>query len=300
MTDPTTTAMSATGADLPPEVAAALAQPVSGTLGTVDADDRTWATIAWGDGGDPPVLLLHGVTSNAGIWWRVAPAIAASGRRVVALDMPGHGRTQGWSGRHRFEATAGEVASFIRAAELDRADLAIVGHSWGAMVTAYLPSAGVRPATLVLLDPPALTLGRLKTLTEQPTEVKYETLEDATAAVRAANPAWSDGDVSAKAQALIEFNAELVLAALLRNGSWDAGMAALRRPEARGIPAWLIRGEWDTGGFIPDSKVPELRTQLGDNRVITIAGGPHSPQRTHPEATILAILTALGGSAAVR
>jgi hypothetical protein len=29
--------------------------------------------------------------------------------------------------------------------------------------------------------------------------------------------------------------------------------------------------------------------------VITIAGGPHSPQRTHPEATILAILRAVNG-----
>jgi hypothetical protein len=27
--------------------------------------------------------------------------------------------------------------------------------------------------------------------------------------------------------------------------------------------------------------------------VITIADGPHSPQRTHPEATVLAIVSAL-------
>ena len=116
------------------------------------------------------------------------------------------------------------------------------------------------------------------------------------AAVRTANPSWSEGDVAAKAQALTEFNPQLVLDVLLRNGSWDSGMAVLRDPKARHIRAWLIRGEWSTGGFIPDSKVPGIERQLGADHVITIAGGPHSPQRTHPEATILGILTALQGA----
>jgi hypothetical protein len=34
--------------------------------------------------------------------------------------------------------------------------------------------------------------------------------------------------------------------------------------------------------------------QLGSERVITIPGSPHSPQRTHPEATTFAILRAVG------
>jgi hypothetical protein len=61
-----------------------------------------------------------------------------------------------------------------------------------------------------------------------------------------------------------------------------------------GVDAWLIRGEWDTGGFIPDFKVPAIEAQLGADHVITVAGGPHSPQRTHPEATVVAILRAIG------
>jgi hypothetical protein len=161
------------------------------------------------------------------------------------------------------------------------------------MVTAHLPAAGIRPATLVLLDPPALTLGRLEALTQEPTERNYTTLEDATAAVRAANPTWTEGDIAAKAQALTEFDPDLVLAVLLQNGDWDAGMAALRDERAAGIPVWLVRGEWAMGGFIPDFKIPDIELQLGADHVITIAGGPHSPQRTHPEATVLAILRAI-------
>lgn len=291
--------LTATAADLPSAIAAALASPSDGTPGEVDAGGTRWPTLAWGDPAAPPVLLVHGVTSNAGIWWRVGPAIAAAGRRVVAVDMPGHGRTTPAPRSHRFLDTAAELAGFMRAAALDRVDqagpaLAVVGHSWGGMVVAHLPAAGLAPRTLVLLDPPSLTLARLRALTKSPTERDYATLDEATAAVRAANPTWSDGDVRAKAVALTEFNPQLVLDVLLKNGDWDAGMSALRHPNAAASDAWLIRGEWDTGGFIPESRVPRIEAQLGADHVITIDGAPHSPQRTHPEATVVAILRALG------
>jgi pimeloyl-ACP methyl ester carboxylesterase len=286
--------LTATAADLPPAVAAALADPPPGESGQLAVGDATWPTTSWGEPADPPLLLVHGVTSNAGIWWRVAPALAAAGRRVIAVDMPGHGRTDPAPRSHLFADTAAELAAFARAAGLDRPDLAVVGHSWGGMVAAHLPAAGLAPRTLVLLEPPVLTLGRLKALTEEPTDPDYATLDEAVAAVRAANPSWSEGDVVTEAKALTEFNPELVLDVLLKNGNWDGGMAALRHPSAGGVATWLIRGDWDAGGFIPDFKVPEIEGQLGVDRVVTIAGGPHSPQRTHPEATILAILRAIG------
>lgn len=291
----TRTRLTATASDLPPAVAAALAEPTPGEPGAVDAGGSMWPTLRWGRSDDPPVLLIHGVTSNAGIWWRIGPAIAAAGRFVIAVDMPGHGRTAAAPRSHRFADTADDVVSFIRAAGLDRSDLAVVGHSWGGMVTALLPTAGLAAARLVLLDPPVLTLERLRALTQGPTERDYATMAEAVEAVRRTNPAWTDRDVEAKARALTEFNPELVLAVLLKNGDWDGGMAALRDPSAAPTPTWLIRGEWATGGFIPDSKVPKLEAQLGPGHVITIAGGPHSPQRTHPEATVLAILRAIAG-----
>ena len=296
----------ATAADLPHAVATALAHPGAGKPGAVVASGTTWPTISWGRETDPPILLVHGVTSNAGIWWRIGPALAAAGRHVIAVDMPGHGTSAGSRHQagppgvpepaprsHRFIDTATELAAFIRTAGLDRPDLAVVGHSWGGMVSAHLPAAGLAPRTLILVDPPALTLGRLRAHTEAPTERDYSTLEAATAAVRATNPTWTDGDVEAKARALTEFNVQLVIDVLLRNGNWDAGMAALRHPAAARSSVWLIKGEWANGGLIPDSRARRTEVQLGAEHVITIAGGPHSPQRTHPEATLVAILRAL-------
>ncbi len=287
--------LTATAADLAdPRSRPRWRDPSPGETAEVDVDGTTWPTTSWGDPAHPPLLLVHGVTSNAGIWWRIAPALAAAGRRVIAVDMPGHGRTARTPRSHRFADTAAELVAFVRAADIDAPDLVVVGHSWGGMVTAHLPAAGLRPRTLVLLDPPVLTLGRLKALTEEPTERDYATLEEATAAVRASNPEWSDGDVRAKAQALTEFTPQLVLDVLLKNGNWDGGMAALRDPSAVGVDAWLIRGEWSTGGFIPDFKLPAIERQLGADHVVTIEGAPHSPQRMFPEATLLAILRAIG------
>ena len=287
--------LSATANDLPAPVADVLAHPPSGESGDVDVDGTSWGFVRWGSSSDRPLLLVHGVTSNCGIWWRVGPALAATGRSVIAIDMPGHGRTP-WRGRHRLADTASDVAAVVRAMGMDRPDLEVVGHSWGAMVSAHLPIAGIRPSVIVLIDPPHLTVPQLEALTRQADERPYESLDEAVVAVRATNPSWSEGDVVAKARALTEFSAAAVLAVLIQNGDYDAGMTALADPSATGIPVWLIRGEWDAGAFIPEPAVSAIEAQLGADHVITIAGGPHSPQRTHPEATVLAILRALAGA----
>ena len=286
-------ASAATAANLPAAVAAALAQPAPGRERILDAAGYAWRALEWGEAADPPLLLVHGVTSNAETFWRVAPAVAAAGRHVLAVDLPGHGRTGGWLGRHRFTETAADVAAFARAAVIGRPGLALLGHSWGGMVVAAMPAARLRPDRLILLDPPVLRLAGLEDMTRDPLELPYPSLDAAVAAVAAANPGWSDGDVRAKALGLTQFDPEAVLAALLENGDWDGGLASLADPAAAGIPTWVIRGAPDAGGLVPDATLPAFRARVGRGHVITIADAPHSPQRTHPEATTLAILRAL-------
>lgn len=210
--------------------------------------------------------------------------------------MPGHGQTQGWRGRHRFDGTAADIAEFVRAAGLDLPDLAVIGHSWGAMVGSRLPGAGLRPRVIALLDPPALTVAQFEVFVQDPSEQLYSSYDAAAAAMRAANPTWTDGDVAAKAHGLTTFNPEAVLAVLLENGDWDAGMSAARQADEAGVPMWVIRGEWGAGCLIPDALVPRLEAAFGRQRVVTIQDAPHSPQRTHPEATLVALLRALESS----
>ena len=266
---------------------------MTGTARVVDAAGYTWHMVEWGEPTDPPLLLVHGVTSSSETFWQVGPTLAASGLSVVAVDLPGHGRTGGWRGRHRFIETAEDLAGFIRAAELDLDALPVLGHSWGAMTVASLPAAACRPERLIMLDPPALRMDELLGLSEDPTEQRYDDLADAIAVIRSSGVGWSEGDIRAKAIALTQVDPAAARAVYLENGGWDAGLAALSDPAAEAVPTWVIRGEPAHGGLTADEEFAALTDRVGSDNVITIAGAPHSPQRTHLEETVLAILRTL-------
>jgi pimeloyl-ACP methyl ester carboxylesterase len=288
-------AIVATEADLPPAVAAALerADPSDETRSTTTAAGIPFSSIAWGDPSDRPLVLIHGVTASARLWWRVGPALAATGRRVVAVDQAGHGLTGHWQGHHRFSDNAADVAAWVRASGLDVPEVQIVGHSWGAMTAAALPRNGIRPATLVLLDPPAIPHALISLMVRDPGERPSPDLETNRLRVAAQNPDWSEEDVLAKAEALVQLDPEAARAVLVDTGDWDGGLADLSDPAADGIPTWLIRGDPASGGYVPDPVLPGFAARIGADHVLTIDGAPHSPQRTHPAATIAALLRAL-------
>jgi pimeloyl-ACP methyl ester carboxylesterase len=288
--------IAATALDLPREVASALASAPAGEQATVEAAGIPFAVRSWGNPADPPLLLVHGVTSSSDTWWRVGPALAATGRHVRAPDLPGHGLTGHWAGRHRFRDTAADLAALVRAVGIDRPNLEVVGHSWGSMIVAALPSAGIRPRVLVLLDAPVLPLASMAALLDDPVERPFDDLGEAVRAIGSANRSWSYGDVVAKATSLTRFEEGAARAVLLDNGDWDGGLADLADEAAAGIDVWLIRGEPATGSYVPEAALPAFAERIGAGHVLTIAGGPHSPQRTHPPATLVALLRALDGT----
>jgi len=85
-------------------------------------------------------VLLHGAGLDHRMWAGVSPALAAAGRRVLALDLPGHGRSTGSPPGEIVEA-AGWIRRFLDAAGLDR--VALAGFSMGALVA--LETAALAP-----------------------------------------------------------------------------------------------------------------------------------------------------------
>jgi pimeloyl-ACP methyl ester carboxylesterase len=288
-------AIVATAADLPPAVAAALenADPRAETRVTTVASGIPFSALTWGHPADRPLVLVHGITASARIWWRVGPALAATGRRVVAVDQAGHGLTGHWQGHYRFRDNAADVAAWIRASGLDVPDVQIVGHSWGGMTAAALPLSGIRPGTLVLLDPPAVPYALISQVVSDPSEMPNRDLATNRDRLAAQNPDWSAEDVLAKAEALTQTDVDAARAVLLDNGDWDGGLADLSDPAADVVPTWLIRGDPSAGGLMPDAALPGFAARIGAEHVLTLAGAPHAPQRTHPAATTAAILRAL-------
>lgn len=287
--------MTAPSLDLPAAVTNPLESPTPdpGTRVTTVAAGIPFSSIRWGDPDDRPLVLIHGVTASARIWWRIGPALAATGRRVIAVDLPGHGETGHWLGHHRFRDNAKDVAAWIREAGLATGDLQVVGHSWGAMTAAALPLAGIPPSTLILLDPPAVSLALMSEMASDPSEQTYPGMTEAIAQLTAANPAWPVGDIEAKAEALVQLDIEAARAVLLDNGDWDGGLADLAEPAAAGIPIWIVRADPAAGGYLSDTVVPAFEALIGADHVITLAGAPHAPQRTHPIETTRALLRAL-------
>lgn len=96
---------------------------------TLSAGDRRLRYREAGRGGRA-IVLIHGAGTSSLLWLRLLPALSRWGR-VLALDLPGHGRSEG-PGLARVELYREVVRTFCAALELERPVLA--GHSMGGAV----------------------------------------------------------------------------------------------------------------------------------------------------------------------
>ncbi|MFE9664192.1 alpha/beta fold hydrolase [Streptomyces sp. NPDC005955] len=118
---------------------------------TVHVDGVKLAYRVAGPEDAPPLVLLPALGETAGDWEPVASLLALH-RRVYALDLRGHGRSD-WPGEYAVDRMRADVRGFLDGLGLHRVDL--IGHSLGGIV-AYLVAAD-RPARvhrLVLEDVP--------------------------------------------------------------------------------------------------------------------------------------------------
>jgi len=93
-----------------------------------------WAEVGE-ESGAPPVVLLHGLNNSYLSWSRVAPLLATD-RRVLMLDLPGHGQSGRPNVGYKLAWYARVVARWLEAVGIEKAD--IVGHSFGGGVAQML------------------------------------------------------------------------------------------------------------------------------------------------------------------
>ena len=98
---------------------------------------------AGGDG--PPIVLVHGLPGTAYDWKALVPALAASGRRVLAIDRIGYGYSgPRVDGNYSLRANTEDLLAFLEALDLE--DALVVGWSYGGVMA--MDAAVVDPSRI--------------------------------------------------------------------------------------------------------------------------------------------------------
>ncbi|MBJ7597840.1 MAG: hypothetical protein DLM67_12370 [Candidatus Nephthysia bennettiae] len=148
-----------------------------------------------GDAQEPALFMLHGLSSNALVWGRMAEHLP--GRRMVALDQRSHGPSDRPAEGYASSELVADAAHAI--GELGLGRPLVLGHSWGASVA--LDLAASRPdlaAGLVFVDGPPAAMSRVMSWVEasrrmQPPLPIYTDLDQAVEAQRQyLGEAWAE------------------------------------------------------------------------------------------------------------
>ncbi len=105
------------------------------------------------EGAGAPVLLLHGEPTWSFLWRHVIPQVVGAGRRAIAPDLIGFGRSdkptdQGW---YTYDRHVEMVTRLV--VELDLRDIALVVHDWGGLIgLRFAVENADRVGRLVILD----------------------------------------------------------------------------------------------------------------------------------------------------
>ena len=83
------------------------------------------------DAAQPTVVFIHGVLNDHSVWILQSRYLAHHGWNVLAVDLPGHCRSEG-EAPSSVEEAANFVAALLDAVGVERA--ALVGHSWGSLI----------------------------------------------------------------------------------------------------------------------------------------------------------------------
>jgi pimeloyl-ACP methyl ester carboxylesterase len=221
-------------------------------------------------------VLVHGVTGWHRTWWRVGPALADRGWRVVGVDLRGHGRSPRILGHTSVPELADDLGATIET--LGASADALIGHSLGAAVSAEL--AFTRPdlvGCIVLEDPPAVT--RVDDVAwrenlDREIRAAQERPEDEVRRERAANPSWLDEDVRQNVEGRALADREGLVATFAR----DTGARVLELAPLLTLPALYLLAAEERSAF-PAEPRRRLEATLPSTARLVVVDAGHTIHR---------------------
>jgi pimeloyl-ACP methyl ester carboxylesterase len=239
----------------------------------------------------PSIVLLHGAGMDHTVFALQARALAYHGRNLLALDLPGHGRSEG----PPLDSVAAMADWVLRAASsLGLELLRIAGHSMGALIALEAAArGGTRVEALVLMGfvPEMRVHPDLLASARAGSHTAVELMTSWSLGARAligANPApglWLMGSVLS----LLERAPSAALAADLSacDSYRDAAQAAARIR----CPTLLLLGGEDR--MTPPARGQAFAGRFAQARVSVLAGVGHMMMLEDPAATLTALRTLL-------
>ena len=238
----------------------------------------------------PLAVLVHGVTSSSRTWWRVGPALAERGYRVLAVDLRGHGA----SPRAVAGLSVADLAVDVAETVEGPVDL-LVGHSLGALVALEL--VGRRPGfarRLVVEDPPgsaSVDWAALAAGIEADTRRAVTDPGGLRRDLEAVNPAWPPGEVERRVADLADCDAQAIAATVRPGVPFDLPALLAAAP----LPVLLLLAEETLGSSLLGLDRKAAVEALPDGTTRVLPAG-HSAHREALDAWLAALDAWLAGS----
>src|SRR4051812_35691920 len=137
-----------------------------------------------GDPTAPAVVFIHGVTMNSQSYGWLTGEIMR-GRRILRVDLRGHGRSEWRPGSYTLDSYVDDIASIIR--ERVGHPAVVVGHSLGGCIAWHLAQHCADVVSAVLLEDPPLFLGNREAFDRSGYREVFLAVREAVSAIQAQN-----------------------------------------------------------------------------------------------------------------
>ncbi|GAA2242789.1 alpha/beta hydrolase [Herbiconiux moechotypicola] len=255
-------------------------------MSTVDLTTLHWGEPhAGGADARPTALLLHGLPSAAGTWWRVADALADRGWAVTAPDLRGHGASPR-TVRYRLEDYAADVARLTPAGRGSSGGAPwnlVIGHSLGGAVAVVAAHAHPEWARALLLLDPVLTVAP-----EEADGLVAELLPDLealdAAALHRAHPRWHVEDAVQKVNAARVVSPYTVERTIRDNPDWALVETVAGLP----VRVRVLAADPALGATFTAATGERLAREAADFGFRVLQGVSHSVHREDVDAVVAA------------
>jgi pimeloyl-ACP methyl ester carboxylesterase len=237
-----------------------------------------------------PVLLVHGLASNARLWDGVAQRLGSAGHPVVAVDQRGHGRSDVPPDGYDTQTCAADLSALIATLGWTGARAPVVaGQSWGGNVVLNLAARHGKVAAIALVDGGWLRPGaRFATFEEcwqvlAPPSFEGMRYSGLAAQIAARHPDWPPEAIAGTLANLVELDDGGVRARLAREHHKSI-LRSLWQDDPRelypqvSVPVLLMPADAQVGS----APVVEAAQLLPDCRVSEYVGADHDLHAQHP------------------